>query len=230
METIPAEVSAAWLARGRVLVIVSALSAVNYPNSWRLPTPSAFSAAEINAIQQWVRSGGGLLLITDHMPFAGAATDLALAFGASFSNGFAFDRSQLGIPNACLRETEVHVFSRAAGTLADHVVTTGVESIATFTGAAFEFSGTPLLTFSSTSISVEPSIAWVFQNVQERSVAGWRQGGVAEFEQGRVAIFGEAAMFSEQMCDPATPMGMNHPLAKNNSRLLRNTLRWLGRR
>ena len=230
VEAIAGSVSRASLNRGRVLVIVSALSPVNYPNTWRLPTPSAFSASEIDTLRQWVREGGGLLLITDHMPFAGAAMDVASAFGASFSNGFAFDRSQLALPNPCLRASEVHVFSRSQGTLGDHVVTTGVNTVATFTGSAFEFTGTPILTFTSTSISLEPTIAWQFNNVTERPVGGWRQGGVTTVDRGRVAIFGEAAMFSAQMCDPTTPMGMNHPLAADNPRLLRNLLRWLGGR
>jgi hypothetical protein len=229
IEAVP-EISNTWLSRGRVLVIAGALAATNYPNSWRLPTPSAFSAAEIDVIRNWVGAGGGLLLIADHMPFPGGAGDLASAFGARFSNGFAFDRAQLTLPNPCLRSSEVHVFSRAAGTLADHAVTAGVQRVATFTGAAFESSGTPVLTFTTTSVSLEPSTAWVFGGVAERSVAGWLQGVLTSRDKGRVAIFGEAAMFSEQMCDATTPMGMNHPLAADNARLLRNLLRWLGGR
>jgi hypothetical protein len=235
IEPVPGEITAAWLARGRVLVIAGALSVVNqHPNSWRLPTPSAFSAVEIDALRQWVSDGGGLLLIADHMPFAGAAMDVAEAFGARFSNGFAFDRTQLLYPSQCLQSTEVQVFSRTAGTLGDHIVTADVQSIATFTGAAFEFAGTfagtPILTFPSSSVSVEPATAWVFTGAPERSVSGWLQGAVADVGSGRVAIFGEAAMFSEQTCSAATAMGMNHPLAAHNVRLLRNLLRWLGGR
>lgn len=37
------------------------------------------------------RDGGALLLVADHMPFAGAAETLALAFGAVSGNGCAAD-------------------------------------------------------------------------------------------------------------------------------------------
>jgi len=220
----------ALLRRGRVLVIVSALASANYPNNWRLPTPSAFSSDEINTVRQWVEEGGGLLLITDHMPFAGAAADLAAAFGARFSNGFAFDEKQLVFPKRCLNPSEVHVFSRSDGSLASHVVTTGVDLVATFTGSAFEFDGTPLMTFSSTSVSLEPDSAWNFASTPRRPVAGWQQGGVKVVGLGRVAVFGEAAMFTEQNCSAGEAMGMNHPVARHNARLAQNVIDWLGGR
>ena len=45
---------------------------------------------------------------------------------------------------------------------------------------------------------------------------------------GRVAMFGEAAMFSAQVAGPErSPAGMNHPAAAQNARLLRNLVRWL---
>lgn len=56
---------------------------------WSLPTPSAFTKEEIAALKNWVERGGSLLLIADHMPFPGAAGDLAKAFEVEFSNGYA---------------------------------------------------------------------------------------------------------------------------------------------
>ena len=44
----------------------------------------------------------------------------------------------------------------------------------------------------------------------------------------RVAVFGEAAMFSAQLGGPnRAPMGMNVPLAGQNARLALNIVRWL---
>ena len=57
-----------------VLVIGNALHNRNV-NNWSLPTPSAFTEVEIAAIHRWISEGGRLLLLADHMPFAGAAVD-----------------------------------------------------------------------------------------------------------------------------------------------------------
>lgn len=54
-----------------ILVISNALSKSNVDN-WKLPTPSAFTDQEIQTLQGWVKNGGSLLLIADHMPFPGA--------------------------------------------------------------------------------------------------------------------------------------------------------------
>jgi hypothetical protein len=53
-----------------ILVIANALSARN-DTVWTLPTPSAFEDQEIQAVQAWVKQGGSLFLIADHMPFPG---------------------------------------------------------------------------------------------------------------------------------------------------------------
>lgn len=56
-----------------------------------LPSRPAFAEAEVAALEQWVRRGGALLLIADHMPVAGHTETLAAAFGIRFHNGFALD-------------------------------------------------------------------------------------------------------------------------------------------
>src|SRR5688572_13460980 len=71
-----------------VLVISNALQSFQ-PSAMRLPTASAFSDAEIEAVYRWVNSGGSLLLIADHMPWAGAAEKLAMRFGVFINNGYA---------------------------------------------------------------------------------------------------------------------------------------------
>src|SRR5262249_44081584 len=84
-----APLSATSLQGTSVLVIANALSAHNEATSdWRLPAYSAFDSTEIAALAEWVRQGGALLLIADHMPFAGAAAPLASAFGIQFANGY----------------------------------------------------------------------------------------------------------------------------------------------
>jgi hypothetical protein len=51
-----------------------------------------------------------------------------------------------------------------------------------------------------------------------------------EVGKGRVAVFGEAAMFSAQLAGPQKmPIGMNSPDATQNYQLLLNVIHWLTR-
>ena len=232
----------AMLAGVDVLVISNALHPQN-ATVWSLPTPSAFSPDETDHVKTWVEGGGSLLLIADHMPFPGAAAELAAAFGMMFRNGFAFDTLQLFSPKTCLAEPEVHVFRRSDGSLRSSVITDGrtaserIDSVATFTGQAFDPSsaGEPLLLFGASAIQLFPTTAWEFSVATERASAnGWSQGSFLQARRGRVAFFGEAAMFSVQTCSGGpgigqVPMGMNSPRAQQNGQLLLNVLRWLTR-
>ena len=217
------------LAGGKILVIANALAERNGKDgNWSLPTPSAFSDEEIAAVVNWVRGGGSLLLIADHMPFPGAAEKLAAAFGVRFSNGFALDQKVPGEPI---------IFRRSDASLRDHAITRGrttkekVDSVATFTGSAFQAGSDaqPLLVLGQTVVSLTPSVAWQFKPDTPRvPVEGWYQGAVLRFGKGRVAVFGEAAMFTTQLAGPERKlMGMNAPMAAQNHRLLLNVIHWL---
>ncbi|MGA7304297.1 MAG: nuclear transport factor 2 family protein, partial [Rhodothermales bacterium] len=72
-----------------VLVVSNALSAEK-EFDWSLPTPPAFEPDEVAAVADWVRTGGRLMLIADHMPFPGAAANLAEAFGVTFNDAYAY--------------------------------------------------------------------------------------------------------------------------------------------
>lgn len=83
------------LSMGKILVIANALNERNVQD-WFLPNPSAFTRVEIEIVEQWVRDGGSLFLIADHMPFGGASKDLAAEFGFEFTNGFVFEGNNQG--------------------------------------------------------------------------------------------------------------------------------------
>jgi hypothetical protein len=220
----------------RVLVIANALAERNRIRDtgadWSLPTPSAFTPGEIAAVHAWVEDGGSLLLIADHMPFGGNAADLAAAFGVRFSNGFARDTTQ-GASGPGL------VFRRSDGSLPAGPISDGrspderVDSVATFTGQAFQVDpaahAEPLLVFGSGAFVLMPDTAWVFhESTPRRSVAGWLQGAALRVGKGRVAMFGEAAMFTAQLAGPQrTPVGMDAPVAAENAQFLLNVLHWL---
>jgi hypothetical protein len=212
----------------RVLVVANAVHASN-ATSWVLPTPSAFTADEIRAVRQWVERGGSLLLIADHMPFAGAATELGAAFGITFTNGFALDTT---LPN-----NGTPMLFRRDANLRPHVITEGrgaderVDSVASFTGSAFRIppGATPVMVLGPGARSFEPDTAWAINDSTRRvDVGGWMQGAALRVGRGRVAVFGEAAMFSAQLGGPnRNRMGMNAPVAAQNPQFLLNVVRWL---
>jgi uncharacterized protein (DUF2249 family) len=211
---------------GRILVIANPLAERNQ-NDWSLPTPSAFSEEEVEAVRDWVKGGGALVLIADHMPFPGATEKLALAFGVRFSNGYAVDERAQG----------PFLFKLSDGSLKEHPITKGradaekVDSVATFTGSAFqvERDAQPLLVLGPSVSSFLTTVAGQITAETPRvPVKGWYQGAVMRFGKGRVAVFGEAAMFSAQLAGPNRgPMGMNAPVAAQNPQFLLNVMHWL---
>ena len=49
-----------------------------------------------------------------------------------------------------------------------------------------------------------------------------------QIQSGRLAVFGEAAMFSAQVAGPdRMPIGMNAPMAEQNYQFVLNVMHWL---
>jgi len=214
-------------AQVKILVISNALHESNL-EKWTLPNPSAFTEEEIEALREWVEQGGALFLIADHMPMPGAAVDLAAAFGFKFHNGYAvhYDKPQRRPPV---------IFSRDKETLLEHVIIEGrnhterIQLVATFTGQAFEIpeSAQPLLLFGSDYVLYFTEEAGkITEETPKISVEGMYQGAVLEYGKGRLAVFGEAAMFTAQRISKRT-MGMNDPSARQNPQFLLNIIHWL---
>ncbi|HYD72662.1 MAG TPA: DUF4350 domain-containing protein [Candidatus Binatia bacterium] len=208
------------LANVEVLVIANALAAEDV-EEWRTPNPSAFTAEEIAAVRRFVERGGALLLIADHMPFGGAAQDLGAAFGVTFDNGFATDQNN-----------QPDVFTRQNGGLADDPLLANIQQVRTFTGSAFRApQARPLLRLDARYEVLLPEVAWEFSDETARvSGAGRLQGAVLEIGSGRVAVFGEAAMFTAQIAGPQRiPTGLRAPGAEENKAFALTVVRWLGR-
>lgn len=209
-----------------VLVIANALDEATALRGWRLPNRSAFSSAEITALQRWVSGGGSLMLIADHMPFPGCNAELAAAFGFSFSNGYAVQTGS---------NQPASVFSKENNSLLPHLITADIPQVASFTGQAFRLpeGAEPLMVFDEDYVMVLSSRAGQPDRNADPSfsIEGWSQGAVMAYGQGRVAVFGEAAMFTSQSIRGQNGnmfrFGMNHPAATHNPQFLRNTLDWL---
>lgn len=203
----------------RIFVISNPLDSSNL-GEWRLPNPSAFSQTEIAAINQWVKNGGRLLLIADHMPFAGAAQALAQSFGFEFFNCFAMDN----------RRRSLERFYRENQSLSDNEITRGMDTVVTFTGSAFKIpkGATPILALKNYTLSM-PVVAWQFEeNTPTLPSDGFYQGAYMEYGKGKIVVMGEAAMFTAQLAGPnRNPVGLNRPEARQNNQLLLNIIHWL---
>ncbi len=181
--------------------------------------PSAFTDDEAAAVERWVRGGGSLMLIADHEPWPLMASRLSSRFGVEFKNAYVYDGDRPG---------NLILFRKPDGTMADHPVTSGVDTVATFLGSAFRVTGVhvPLLHLSPAGVA-RPAIGNTPQDGEE-AIGGWLQGALLERGQGRVGVFAEAALFTAQVRG-GRAMGMNAPDAPGNVRLLRNVMRWLTR-
>jgi hypothetical protein len=195
------------------------------------PTPSAFTDAEIEAVRTWVHNGGSLFLINDHYPWPGATENLAAAFGVRTLNGYAMRESSKD-PDFYFRR------SNSTEVLNNHPITNGrtatesVNKVVSFTGSAFQVAADrnaqPLLTLGPDVVSIMATRAWTWNSSTPRiPVAGDPQGTVMRAGAGRVAVFGEAAMFSAQLKSDGTKFGMNAPYAEQNYKFLLNVSHWL---
>ncbi len=212
-----------------VLVVANAAADTLSAESERLPTATAFTSEEVATISRWVADGGRLLLIADHMPSGGEAHELAAAFGVLFTNGFAFSGAGNPLPD---------MFRRGDGLVGDHPITRGrstdeaIDSVATFRGQAFQARSdvSPLLVFGASAFSVLPvdAAADFAEDTPRVPSPGWFQGVALTHGAGRVAIFGEAAMFTAQVFgQQQRKLGMNHPAATQNAQFVLNVMHWL---
>lgn len=213
-----------------ILVIANALNEINDSGNWILPTPSAFTPEEIAAVKEWVFEGGSLLLIADHMPFAGANHDLAAAFGFDLFNCFALDN----------RHRTFERFYRGNKGLLSNPLTDGatpdskVDTVVTFTGSAFKLAkgAKPILALGENYTILSPQVAWQFEeDTPYEEGENFYQMAYLQFGKGKVVLSGEAAMFTAQITGQQRfPVGFSQPQAAGNIQLLRNIVKWLGSR
>lgn len=188
------------------------------------------SGAELAALLRWIRSGGNLLLLVDHRPYAHAVAPLLDSLGLHFTNGYALD----------YQTWDPLIFRREDGTLLASPIADGrnarerVDSVATFDGDAFRAVGggvIPLVRFRQGIESFQPGKLWAIGDDTPRiDVSGWLQGAALALGRGRVIVFGESGMAVAQFVGPnRQPRGMNAPFASRNAQFLLNAVHWLTR-
>ncbi|TMM32188.1 hypothetical protein FDT66_01615 [Polaribacter aestuariivivens] len=215
-----------------ILVIANPIHSNNVRN-WRRPIHSAFTEKEILYLKNWVEKGGKLLLIADHMPFAGASNSLANTFGFNFCDGFAYlNKESRNLPD---------IFSTSNKRLLDTDITDGtfgnkINAITTFTGSAFTIpeKAKGILQFKKDDYCLVPEIAWQFSDSTPNSdLENSYQGAILNFGKGKVAVFGEAAMFTAQTITNNSGtfrFGFHSSDAPNNIQFIRNVLYWLSKK
>jgi hypothetical protein len=211
------------LQRCKILIIANPLHDSNV-NKWILPNPSAFTNDEINILKNWVSNGGSLLLIAGHMPFAGASSDLGSVFGFKFYNGYVRDVSGKA-PS---------VFNKSSGRLTNHIINSGIDSTASFTGQAFEIpiNAEALMIFDSSHKMFMPDTAGVFHPHTPSLDAGdLNYAAVLKYGKGKIAVTGGESLFTSQKILPMNvKFGINHPSAIQNQKFLLNLFHWLDKK
>jgi hypothetical protein len=207
----------------KVLVIANALGAEEMDDNGA--DASAFTEEECQAVQDWVKGGGSLLLIADHAPFGGAAASLAKRFDVDMSKGFTYDPA-----NSVEGNASILIFSRDNKLLATHPITEGrdekerVNRVQSFTGQSLKgpADSVAILKLSDTAKD-SPD-----QNTDASvSAAGRAEALAFKFGKGRVVVQGEAAMLSAQISGPEkSRMGMNVP-GNDNKQYALNVMHWL---
>jgi hypothetical protein len=207
----------------KVLVIANAMGAEEIDDEGA--DRPAFTEEECDAVLQWVKGGGNLLLIADHAPFGAANQNLATRFGVDMSKGFTYDpkNSQADAPSLL-------IFSKENNLLVNHPITMGrggeeqVNRVVTFTGQSLKG---PEGSFAFLQLADTARDKPDRTSTTEIPAAGRAQGIALKAGKGRVVIMGEAAMLSAQIAGPTkVPMGMNVP-GNDNKQLALNIMHWL---
>jgi hypothetical protein len=206
--------SAKVLGRYRLLVIAGALGAPLEDAAHA--KDRAFTKAEVDAVREWVRRGGRLLLLTDHEPVASAEESLVRAFGV--------------IPMKSVIVDPQHHFenydpSNVLATIGNglliknHPITRDVERVVVFGGQSLVFPkrATVLIRLGREA------------HARDGSPLGNGQAGALLFGRGRLVITGDMGMLSAQLVTEngvTGKWGMNLPGA-DNRQLVLNIERWL---
>jgi len=184
----------------------------------------AFTEDECDAVSEWVKAGGRLLLIADHAPFGDAAQTLAKRLGVDMSRGYTFDGAKL------TGETTTLSFTRDNGRLGEHFIVNGrnqserVNRVRTFTGQSLRG---PEGSVAFLKLGEGAKDVATPDGQNPTSAAGRAQGLAFTSGRGRVVVMGEAAALSAQVAGPQrSPMGMNAP-GNDNRQLALNIMRWL---
>ena len=213
----------------KVLIIADALGAEDVDDEGA--GNPAFADNECDAVRDWVKSGGSLLLIADQAPFGSAAEILAKRFSVDMSKSTTRD------PANHEKESDDQswiIYSRENKLLLDHPITAGrgdaekVSRVIAFAGQSLKGpeGSAVILKLADTAVDVTRE-ATGGEPPAQTSAAGRAQGIALKFGKGRVVVWGEAGMLSAQVSGhDRRPVGINYP-GIDNKQLALNIMHWL---
>jgi hypothetical protein len=183
----------------------------------------AFTAAECQAVEAWVKEGGCFLFITDHYPWGAAAQNLAKRFGVGMSQGQTLD-AQNSVP----RFPSQLIFAHENELLGNHPIIIGrgpsehVNRVMTFSGQSLlgPRGSVAFLRLADSAIDRYPV------DNSQIPAAGRSQGLALVHGTGRVVVLGEAGALSAQRDSAGRPFGMNVE-GTDNRQLALNITHWL---
>jgi hypothetical protein len=202
----------------------------------------AYLESEAAAIENWVHTGGSLLLITDHWPYGSAVSSLARRFNVQMGAGLVQDPKHHD-PD---RGDSHLVFSVENGLLRDHPIVRGrtmterVRKVLTFTGQSIKgpAASVAFLALSDAATERPPGPPYVERNGGNVRVSmeygapvpamGRAQGIAFEAQRGRIVVLGEAGMLRAQRDRSGALVGMN-VAGYDNRQLALNIMHWLSR-
>ena len=184
---------------------------ISNPAARSLTEASAFTEAEVIALDTWVRHGGSLLLAADHAPHGSAAQALAGRLGVQMGTGYAFRPTETGVTSNLIFEGDA---------LGDHPILRG-RSAAEVVGVVRSFTGQSLsgppgasMLLATGPYDREAKDQETLQTIRERMTGGEppqsvfmalslpalsAQGLAFEHGRGRVVVLGEAGMLTAQL-------------------------------
>jgi hypothetical protein len=194
---------------------------------------SPFSQNEVDEIEQWVKDGGSLLLITEHFPFGLAMTPVLSKFGLRVHNGYTED--------TLLNNKEVRdawLFTKSKGNLNTiHPILENVEKLNTFTGSSVkgDSTWTHLLIFTQNAqnynvkVEVKKNGVDITTSVEYAnfySAKGFSQGSCKQYGKGKIVVLAESAFITAQFDKNGNKYGMNSP-DEDNKQFVLNLISWL---
>jgi hypothetical protein len=197
---------------------------------------SPFLQNEVDVIEQWVKEGGSLLLITEHFPIGLAMTPVLSKFGLQVHNGYTED--------TLLNNKEVRdalLFTKSKGNLnTTHPIMENVEKLNTFTGSSIkgDSTWTQLLIFTSNAQNYNVKVDVIKDGGDIKTsveyadfypAKGFSQAICKQYGKGKIVVLGESAFITAQFDKNGNKFGMNNP-NEDNKQFVLNLMRWLARK
>lgn len=192
-----------------------------------------FTQNEADLIEQWVKDGGSLLLITEHFPFGLAMLPVLSKFGVEVHNGYTED--------TLLNNQEVRdalLFTKSKGNLNPvHPILNKIERLNTFTGSSVkgDSTWTELLIFTpnaqnfNVKVDVKREGGDITTSVEYAdfySAKDYSQGICKQYGKGKIVVLAESAFLTAQIDKNGNKYGMNSP-DEDNKQFVLNLIRWL---